>query len=50
MTRPVLRSLAVIVLAFAGMADAQVCGGFASFTQGPYQVFGSAGFRALWRW
>jgi len=44
MPRALLMVLTGAFLGLCGSAHAQVCSGFASFAQGPYQVFGTAQF------
>ena len=44
MPRALLMVLSAAFLGLSASADGQMCAGFASFAQGPYQVFGSAGF------
>src|SRR6266478_1091708 len=44
MPRALLTVLSGAFLGLCACADGQMCGGFASFKQGPYQVFGTAGF------
>ena len=44
MPRALLMVLSAAFLGLCASADGQMCAGFASFAQGPYQVFGSAGF------
>ena len=43
MPRALLMVLSGALLGLCASADGQMCAGFASFAQGPYQVFGTAG-------
>src|SRR5438093_10726746 len=44
MPRALLMVLSAAFLCLSASADGQMCAGFASFAQGPYQVFGTAAF------